>query len=183
MRSRLADIYDNADRCHSEASTVASWLKIDGCGCMYWSDVNSDHGRPTSHRICYAMSQSYKKITRQWPNWQENNGTVVLSTEKSNGHFANSIGLWPMSDVDVHPWNNTNNHINNIYIEYKHFHFLQYSIYYSCLWWFCFWFWFCFYASWYHICLFWVGVCNEGHRWQSICLQNILSSSIWSNKR
>ena len=39
----------------------------------------------------------------QWLRWQKSNGTFVLSTEKSNRHFANLIGLWPMSEVDVHP--------------------------------------------------------------------------------
>ena len=100
-------------QCHSVTITVSSRLKIDGCGCVYQLDVNSDRGQPTSHRICSAMSESYKKThqkqtnkqNRHWLRCQESNGTFVLSTEKSNRHFANSIGLCPMSDMDVHPCN------------------------------------------------------------------------------
>ena len=87
--------------CHSAASDVLSWLKIDSYSCVYWLNVHSDHGQITSHRICCAMSASYKG-NRQCPCWQESNGTFVLSTEKSNSHFANSVGLWPMSDVDIY---------------------------------------------------------------------------------
>ena len=50
------------------------------------------------------VCELHKKITGQWLHWQESNGTFILSTEKSNGHSANSISLWPMSDVDVHSW-------------------------------------------------------------------------------
>ena len=56
--------------------------KIDGCSCVYLSDVNSDHGQPTSQRICCAMFESYrKKNNRQQPCWHESNGTFVLCTE------------------------------------------------------------------------------------------------------
>ena len=43
---------DTAGRCHSVTRAVSSKLKIDGCGCVYGSDVNLDPVRPTSHRIC-----------------------------------------------------------------------------------------------------------------------------------
>ena len=87
----------------------ATGLKIDGCGCVYWSDVGLDGGQTNSHRIRYVMSESFKKITGWWPHWQNGNGTFVLSTEKSNGHFASSVGLWTMSDVDVHPCSTAKN--------------------------------------------------------------------------
>lgn len=57
----------------------------------------------TSHRIHCSMSESYKKITNQWPCWWESNRTFVLSTEKSNGYSANSISVWLISSVDIHP--------------------------------------------------------------------------------
>ena len=43
------------------------------------------------------MSESYQKITGQWPHWQKSNGTFVLLTAKSNRHFPNSY--WSMTDV------------------------------------------------------------------------------------
>ena len=87
---------------HTVASTVQRWLKLHSCSCVYRSDVNSDHGQPTSCRICYVMPKSYPKITGLWPCWQESSGTFVLSTKISKGHFTNSIGLWPMFNTGVH---------------------------------------------------------------------------------
>ena len=54
-----------------------------------------------------------EEITVRWLHWQGSNGTFVLSTEKSNGHFASSViydrypilgHLGPISNVDVHSW-------------------------------------------------------------------------------
>ena len=86
---------------------MSSYVKTDSCGCVYWSDVSLGCGWTTSHRIHYAISESYKKNNRTMTaltRYYHSNGTAVLSIQKSNGHSANSFGLWLMSNVDVHLW-------------------------------------------------------------------------------
>ena len=48
------------------------------------------------------MFKSYEKTTGQWPHLQDSNGTFVLSNEKSD-ILQTLIGLWLMTNVDVHP--------------------------------------------------------------------------------
>ena len=66
--------------------------------------VGCKFGLLVTNQLQDLLCDVLQKITGQWSCWQESNWTCAFSTEKPNGHFANSIGLWPMYNADVHPW-------------------------------------------------------------------------------
>ena len=111
LKPILASQYDTASPCHSLIQWPAlckAVLKKDGWGCVYRSDVSSDHGQKTSNRICYAMPESKKKKKKNEGKKMDNDHADkkvighLSSPLKNQMDILQTISLWPMSNMDVH---------------------------------------------------------------------------------